>query len=86
MSSKVIVLLGLLLAMVLFFSTEVAARELTETSIAVDTSDVKTKGAGANYDFGPGYATDPYPVHPGRGGGRGGYGKAGQNDVARAKP
>ncbi|KAL3634503.1 hypothetical protein CASFOL_021557 [Castilleja foliolosa] len=97
MSSKLIVFIGLLLAMVLFFSTEVAARKLTETSNAVDTSDVKTKGAEANNDFPPAYATNPYP-YPGNPGGyggghggynkagRGGYNKAGQNDVAQAKP
>ncbi|KAL3634477.1 hypothetical protein CASFOL_021532 [Castilleja foliolosa] len=51
MGSKLIVSIGLLLAMVLFIFTEVAAGKLTETSNAVDTY-VKTTRAEVNDDNG----------------------------------
>ncbi|KAL9162243.1 hypothetical protein ABFS82_07G077100 [Erythranthe guttata] len=79
------VFLVLFLAMVLFISSEVAARDLAETSTTVDTSE-KTNGAAVNdakyggnygggYPGGGGNYGGGYPGGGGNyGGGRGGYG------------
>ncbi|KAI3470075.1 hypothetical protein Pfo_026738 [Paulownia fortunei] len=70
MGSKAIVFVGLLLATVLLISSEVAARELAETSNTVDTSKEaeKTNGADVNDAKYPGGGYGGYP-----GGGYGGY-------------
>ncbi|KAI3470074.1 hypothetical protein Pfo_026737 [Paulownia fortunei] len=78
MGSKVIVFLGLFLAMVLLISSEVAARELAETSNAVDTSieAEETNGAVNDAKYPGGGYSGGYPGggRGGYGGGRGGYG------------
>ncbi|KAL8466690.1 hypothetical protein ACS0TY_035660 [Phlomoides rotata] len=69
MGSKVIVLVGLLLAMVILISSQVSARDLAETSNAVDAStepDQYGGGYGGRGGYGGGRG--------GYGGGRGGYG------------
>ncbi|KAK4787714.1 hypothetical protein SAY86_011547 [Trapa natans] len=64
MNSRVFVLLGLLAAFVLLFTSEVAARELAQTTSATDKKDAD----GANDDMYPGGGYGQYP-----GGGYGGY-------------
>ncbi|PIN25507.1 hypothetical protein CDL12_01747 [Handroanthus impetiginosus] len=73
MGSKVIVVLGLFLAMVLLISSEVEARELSETSNTVETSKEAEKtneGAVDDTKYGGG-------GYGGRGGGYGGGGHGG---------
>ncbi|XP_038886927.1 cold and drought-regulated protein CORA-like isoform X2 [Benincasa hispida] len=83
MSSKAFVFLGLLLAFVLLISSEVAARDLAETSskkdneVTVETNGVEDAKYGGGYDRGYGGGRGGYG-HGGYGhggyGGRGGYG------------
>ncbi|GMN19338.1 hypothetical protein TIFTF001_049910 [Ficus carica] len=72
MASKVFLLLGLLLAIVLIISSEVAARDLAETSTEekkVDAADEKANGVG----------DAKYGGYPGGGGNGGGYPGGGNN-------
>ncbi|KAI3412719.1 uncharacterized protein J3R85_017066 [Psidium guajava] len=85
MSSRVLILLGVLVACVLLISSEVSARKLSETtskeedatSLAAttemnDVNDAKYGGYGGGY---PGGGHKGYPGRGGSGGGRGGYGR-----------
>ncbi|KAK6151838.1 hypothetical protein DH2020_014473 [Rehmannia glutinosa] len=77
MGSKVIVFLVLFLATVFLISSEVAARELEETSNTVDTSLINTAketNGEVNDAKYPGGGYGGYPGG-GYGGGRGGYGR-----------
>nr|ALQ43973.1 glycine-rich protein 1 [Craterostigma plantagineum] len=95
MASKVFLLIVLCMAVALFLSSEyVVAREMAETSNAVDTSekpntsgelkDAKYPGGGYGGNPGGGYGGNPgggYGGNPGGGyggGGRGGYGGGGR--------
>ncbi|KAK4420068.1 Glycine-rich protein [Sesamum alatum] len=83
MGSKAIIFVGFFLAIVLLISSEVAARELAETSKAVDASKEAEKTNGAAVDDvkypGGGYG-GPGGGYGGPGGGRGGYpGRGGYN-------
>ncbi|XP_057809999.1 glycine-rich protein 3-like [Salvia miltiorrhiza] len=76
MSSKLILLLGLFLAVALLVSSEVASasRELAETTNAVDPSE-ETEGDAAKDQGGyGGYPGGGYGGYPGGGRGGGGYG------------
>ncbi|KAL8459057.1 hypothetical protein ACS0TY_036507 [Phlomoides rotata] len=70
MGSKVIIMLGLFLAMVVLISTQVSARDLAETSNTIDAS---TDGGGHGGHGGHGGGGG----HGGHGGGGGGGGHGG---------
>ncbi|KAJ4730142.1 Glycine rich protein [Melia azedarach] len=69
MGSKIFLLLGLLMAIVLLISSEVAARDLAETSADLNQNAEEAKETNGFDD-----AKDRGYGNPGYGGGRGGYG------------
>ncbi|XP_073046684.1 glycine-rich protein-like [Primulina eburnea] len=69
MGSKALVFLGFLVAMVLLISSEVAARELAETTNSVEANQ-ETEETEVGDQYGGGYGGG----RGGYGGGRGGYG------------
>ncbi|KAL8459046.1 hypothetical protein ACS0TY_035661 [Phlomoides rotata] len=74
MGSKVIVLVGLLLAMVILLSSQASAKDLADTSETSNTVDASTDQYGGGYGGRGGYGGG----RGGYGGGRGGYGGGGR--------